>query len=223
MENQDSPRRFWIKEPFSSLSHFVGIGLSVAALIVLLVLAGNRPWHLVSFAIYGASLIVLYTASTLYHTLRVAPRHVDRLMRFDHIAIFLLIAGTYAPVCLISLRQSPWGWSLFGIEYGLAALGITASIFWKRAPDALRVALYIIMGWIAVAAMHPLRQALPPAAVHWLFAGGIVYSLGTIVFATDRPHLWPGKFSAHDLWHLFVLGGSVCHFMLMLQLAARTV
>jgi hemolysin III len=204
-----------LKEPFCGLSHLVGAVLSIIVLIVLLSLAQGRPWHRVSFAIYGASLIVLYTASTLYHSLPVGARHAERLRRFDHTAIFLLIAGTYAPVCLVPLR-GPWGWSLLAAEYGMAAIGIAAVLFWKNGPDWPRVALYLCMGWLAVIALAPLREALPPTALGWLLGGGVVYTAGTVILATDYPHLWPGKFSAHDLWHLFVLGGSACHFLLML-------
>lgn len=188
----------------------------MVALLVLLDLARGRPWHTVAFSIYGVSLILLYTASALYHWLPVGPPLVYRLMRFDHTAIFLLIAGTFAPVCLIALR-GPWGWGLLIVEYTLATIGI-ASLLWPRVPHAARFVLYLIMGWISLFAMGPLRAALSPAAFAWLIAGGLVYSTGATIFALDRPHLWPGKFSAHDLWHLFVLGGSACHFLLMLCL-----
>ena len=211
--------QWWIKEPFCGLSHFIGIGLSIGALVVLLILARGRPWHVVSFAIYGGSLVILYTASTLYHSLPVTERHVYWLMRFDHCAIFLLIAGSYTPVYLISLRGA-WGWSLLGIEYGMAALGVASSIFWKNSPEWLRVTLCICMGWLALIAIAPLRAALPPAALAWLIGGGIVYSIGTVIFAIDRPHLWPGKFTAHDLWHIFVLGGTICHFIVVLRFIA---
>ncbi len=207
----------WLKEPFSALSHLVGFGLSIAALIVLLTLARHRPWHMVAFALYGASLIGLYGASALYHALKVAPRHEDRLQRLDHIAIYCLIAGSYAPLCLLPLRGA-WGWSVLGIELGLAATGIGIVLLWRRAPDWVRVALYVLMGWTILAALGPVRHVLPPAAFAWLIGGGVVYSVGAVVFALDRPHLWPGRFSAHDLWHCFVLGGSACHFMVMLSL-----
>jgi hemolysin III len=213
-------KRFWIREPFCGFSHGLGALLSVAALVALLVLAHGKVWHTVSFAVFGVSLIVLYTASTLYHSLWVKPQQIIKLMRFDHVAIFLLIAGTYAPVCLVGLRGA-WGWSLFGVEYGLAIVGIVCSLVWKNFPDWARIGIYLIMGWLIAIAMTPLHHVFPPAAVAWLFAGGIAYCVGTVVFATDRPHLWPGKFSAHDLWHIFVLAGSACHFVLMACFIAR--
>jgi hemolysin III len=209
----------WIREPFCGVSHLVGIVLSVVGLVALLVLSRGRPWHVVSFAIYGASLVVLYTASTLYHSLPVAPHRVERLRQFDLVAIFLLIAGTYAPLCLVPLR-GPWGWSLLATEYGVAGIGIAAVLRYQGLPDGLRIVLYAGMGWLIVIAGEPLRRALPPGALAWLLGGGIAYSLGAVVVAMDRPHLWPGKFTAHDLWHLFVLGGSACHFVLMLCFVA---
>lgn len=209
----------WIKEPFCGLSHGTGVVLSVVALVALLVMAGGRPWHTVGFAIYGVSLITLYTMSTLYHTLPVSPRARVWLQRLDHSAIYLLIAGSYTPLCLVTLRGG-WGWSLLGVIWGLAIAGIACSLSWHRAPQWLRVVLYVVMGWLVLLALGPLRAALSPEGLMWLVAGGVVYSVGTVIFATDKPHLWPGKFSAHDLWHLFVLGGSACHFVVMARFVA---
>lgn len=208
-----------IKEPFCGLSHGVGIVLSVIALILLLGASRGRPWHVASFAIYGASLLALYTASTLYHSLHVSSRREESLMRLDHVAIYGLIAGSYTPICLLALRGA-WGWGLLLFIYALAAVGIAVTLKWKSAPDWIRVALYVLMGWASLIAFGPLREALSPAGMAWLVGGGLVYSVGTIIFALDRPHLWPGKFSAHDLWHLFVLGGSACHFVVMLRFVA---
>ena len=210
-------QRTWLREPFSGISHAFGAGLSVAGLVALLILAHGRPWQTVAFALYGASLVVLYTASAVYHSLWATPQGEARLQKFDHIAIYCLIAGSYIPLCLLPLRGA-WGWTVLGIELGLAALGIATVVLWPQAPEWVRVVLYLIMGWMIVVAFGPLRHALSPAAMTWMVSGGVVYSIGAVVFATNRPHLWPGKFSAHDLWHLFVLGGSACHFMVMLHL-----
>ena len=219
MSSESSAARWRLREPFCGISHGVGAALSLVGLVVLLVISRGRPWHVVSFAIYGVSLVLLYTASALYHSLRVAPRNADRLMRFDHSAIYLLIAGTYTPVCLITLRGT-LGWSIFGVEWGLALTGILTTLLWKSAPDWFRVVLYLIMGWLIAATLGPLRAALPAQAFWGIIAGGVTYSVGTVIFAIDRPHLWPGRFSAHDLWHLFVLGGSACHFVTMARFIA---
>jgi hemolysin III len=211
-------KRIWIREPFSGISHLVGAILSFVGMIALLTLAQGRLWHTLGFAIFGVSLILLYSASALYHSLPVSERHLTRLMHFDHSAIFLLIAGTYAPVCLVGMRDR-WGWSLLTAEYALAVIGIVSVILFKSRPEWLRVVLYLGMGWLALIALPLLWSLLSVPALAWLIAGGVVYTVGTVFYALDWPHLWPGKFSAHDLWHLFVLGGSACHFVLMLYLA----
>ena len=210
----------WIREPFNGLSHGIGAILSLIGLIVLLVLAQGRVWHTVGFAIYGVSLIVLYTGSCLYHSLKLAPKHITRLQRLDHSAIFLLIAGTYAPVCLVTLHGTTWGWSLLTAQYVLAAIGITSVILFKSKPEWLRVVIYLGMGWMALLAMVPLRAVFSSTAMAWLVGGGVIYTLGTVIYATNRPRLWPGRFGAHELWHVFVLGGSACHFVLMCYFVA---
>jgi hemolysin III len=208
-----------IKEPFCGISHALGAGLSVAGLVVLLVVSAGKPWKVTSFAIYGATLILLYTASALYHSISCAPHVVERLKRLDHVGIYLLIAGTYTPVCLVVLGGA-WGWGILGAEYAMAAIGIVATLCLPRVPSWLRVSLYLCMGWLIVIALAPLRALLPPAAMGWMTAGGLIYTFGTIIYATDRPNLWPGKFTAHDLWHVFVLAGSLCHYVMMLSFVA---
>jgi hemolysin III len=208
--------RLKLREPFSGLSHLGGALLAIAALVVLVCLAAGKPWHVSGFAIYGSALILLYTASALYHLLPVSDRHVERLRVFDHVCIYLLIAGTYTPICLVPLR-SAWGWSLFGVVWGLALFGSLLEIAPRLAPRWVGLALYLVMGWLALIAMGPLTRTLPAAALAWLLAGGIVYTVGAVVYAIERPRLWPGIFGAHDLWHLFVLSGSACHFVLMLR------
>lgn len=210
----------WVpRDPFSGASHLGGAGLSVGGLVVLMGAAEGKPWHLTSFAIYGASLILLYCASGLYHSLHVTPHRLEKLRAFDMVAIYFLIAGTYTPVCLISLRGSS-GWILLGTVWGIALGGAAARIAWRGMPDWLSLALYLVMGWLAVGVISPLVQALPPPAIAWLLAGGVCYSVGAAVYATERPRLWPGAFGAHDLWHVFVLAGSACHFVMILVFVA---
>jgi len=209
-------RRFRLREPFSGLSHLAGALLGVAALVVLVTMARGKPWHVSGFAIYGTTLVVLYMASALYHLLPVGAQHIARLRIFDHVGIYLLIAGTYTPICLVPLRGG-WGWSLMGVVWGLAVFGSVTAIAWRTAPRWLRLVLYLVMGWLSVFAMGPLTRVLPGAALEWLLAGGLIYTAGAVVFALERPRLWPGIFGAHDLWHVFVLGGSACHFVLMLR------
>jgi hemolysin III len=218
-EGDTAPRWRWIREPFNGLSHGFGAALSIAGLCVLLAAAWGKPWHVTGFVIYGASLILLYAASTLYHSLPVSPRRIGQLLVFDQVAIYLLIAGTYTPVCLVTLR-GPWGWSLFGVAWGLALVGIVLRVAWRSAPAWLPWVFYLVMGWISLVALGPLCRSLPPVALMWLFLGGAIYTVGAILLFSRRPRLWPGVFSFHELWHLFVLGGSTCHFILMLQFVA---
>ena len=208
-------KRWHVREPFCGWSHLCGVVLSVAGLLTLVFLSSGKPWHLTGFVIYGLSLITLYTASTLYHSLPVSPRRVEQLLVFDQVAIYLLIAGTYTPLCLVPLR-GPVGWTLLAVIWGIAVAGSIVRVTWRAAPQWLPVVLYLLMGWLSVAAYQPLVQSLPAPALGWLLAGGLVYTAGTVVFALERPRLWPGRFSSHELWHLFVLGGSACHFVLML-------
>ncbi|HEY3266243.1 MAG TPA: hemolysin III family protein [Armatimonadota bacterium] len=207
-------------QPFCGISHAVGALLSVAALIALLIAAKGRASYVAAFSVYGATLIILYSASALYHSLHAGERLRGWLQRMDYVSIFLLIAGTYTPLCVLTLR-GPRGWAMLAAEWTMALAGILLIFFWRNAPHWPRVFLYISMGWLAVLAWPQLRAALPTAALYWLIAGGLAYTGGTVIYATDRPHLWPGKFSAHDLWHIFVMTGSVCHFVLVLAFIAN--
>jgi len=175
----------------------------------------GKPWHIVSFAIYGATLIFLYTASTLYHLLRLSPTRQTQLFGLDRAAIYTLIAGTYTPICLLVLPVA-WGWSLLSIVWGLAVVGILVDgISRRRAPDWLQAVLYLVIGWAALAVLGPLVRSLPSAGLCWLGAGCLVYTGGAVICVTNRPRLRPGLFDAHDLWHALVLVGSACHFVLM--------
>lgn len=212
--------RVSLREPVSAGLHFAGAALSVVALVALMILARGRPGHTVGFAIYGASLIFLFLASAVSHSLFVTRPVQAWLSRLDYIAIFLLIAGTCAPLCLVTLRGTVWGGRLLAVEYGLAALGILHVLLWRQAPHWPRVVFYILMGWLVILALPTLRLRLPPDALAWLVGGGLVFTVGVIVLALDRPHLSPGRFSAHDLWHVFVLVGSACHFVFVVRFLA---
>ena len=208
-----------VKEPFPGLSHWFGMLLSIAGLVALLLAAEGRLMHVVGFAVYGATLILLYLASALAHSVHCSPRVEERFNRFDYAAIFLLIAGTYTPICLVTLR-GPVGWWLLAVVWGLAVVGVVGVVVGRGLKTWARVLLYVCMGWLALAALGRLLDTLPAAALAWLATGGVIYSVGAVVFVTDRPHLWPGRFAAHDLWHVMVLAGSACHFMVMLLFVA---
>lgn len=201
-------------ERFNSISHLAGASLATAGTVLLLVTAAHQgdPWKIVSFAIYGAALVALYVFSTLYHSLRGRAKEV--LRKFDHCGIYLLIAGSYTPFALVSLRGA-WGWSLLGVVWALALLGIAQEIWLAKGNRVLSLAIYLLMGWLAVVAVAPLWQALTPAGFGWLLAGGALYTVGIAFYATDHK-LRHG----HGIWHLFVLGGSACHFLTVLLYVA---
>lgn len=209
-----------LRHPVSGLSHLAGAALSVAGLVALLVVAGGRPWHTVAFAVYGVTLIFLYTASGLYHLLKLPRVHEERLFALDRAAIYLLIAGTYTPVCLLILPPA-WGWSLLGVVWSLALIGIVGdTLSRRRAPDWLQAVFYLATGWPVLIALKPLSDALPVAALVWLGAGSLVYSIGAIICVVNRPHIHPRFFNAHDLWHVLVMAGSACHFIVMFHFVA---
>lgn len=206
--------KFNVREPFSGISHLAGAVVAAAGLVDLIVAAAGRTVQLVAFVVYGFSLILMYLSSGIYHSVQASGKSLEMLRRMDHTAIYMLIAGTYVPICLICLA-GPWGQALLIAEVVMAVIGTVAALAFKGGPSWLRAALYVAMGWLAVVAICPLSANLPAAALHWLLAGGIVYTIGAVVYVTNRPRLWPGRFGAHDLWHLFVIGGSYCHFVLI--------
>lgn len=220
MTTEDRKRRLahWVKDPFSGLSHGLGAVLAVGALIWLIIRSQGKPWHLTSFAIYGGTLVLLYVASALYHTVRVSPRAENALFGLDRAAIYAFIAGTYTPICLLALPRE-WGWALFGIVWGLAFAGIVIDLISRqRTPDWLQAVLYLATGWVVLVALGPLVRSLPLQALLWLAAGSLLYTIGAVICVKNRPRLVPGVFGPHDLWHVMVLAASVCHYVVMLHL-----
>jgi hemolysin III len=203
------------KDPVSSYSHLAGVLLSIAALVVLVVASDGEPWRTVGFSIYGASLVLLYTASTVYHWLHLSPRGDDLLQRADHVAIFLLIAGSYTPICLVTLRGG-WGWSVLGVIWTLAIAGTVLKLCFAHLPRGLSTALYVGMGWVAVVAIGPLVDRVALDGVAWLAAGGLLYTLGAVIYAVEWPNLLEDVVGHHEIFHFCVLGGSIAHFGFML-------
>jgi hemolysin III len=194
----------------NAITHALGVALALAGLAVLVTLGSLRgsARQIVSYSIYGATLVLLYAASTAYHSVRL-PQAKRMLRTLDHIAIYLLIAGTYTPFALISLRGA-WGWSLLGIIWALAATGVVFKVFFIGRFPRTSAIVYLGMGWLALVAFRQLFMHLPPAGLILLFAGGLCYSLGVVFFALDHRRFH------HAIWHLFVLAGSICHFFAVL-------
>jgi hemolysin III len=214
---EDQERKKRLREPVNGLTHLVGGLLAFVGLIVLLTTAAGagRSDQVVAFGIFGFSLIALYTASALYHLLPLSPRGIAGLRRLDHMMIFVLIAGTYTPFCLLAL-DGGWRVGLLGLIWGLALCGILLKLFWMEAPRWLSVALYLGMGWVALIAAPALFRAVPPGGMAWVLAGALVYSAGALIYGLRRPNPVPGVLGFHELWHLFVMAGSACHFWAVL-------
>ncbi len=198
-------------EKFNAVSHLLGAILALAGTVVLVVLAalGGDPWKVVGVSIYGASLVLMYGSSTLYHSVR-GGRAKDFLRKMDHQSIYLLIAGSYTPFCLVTLR-GPWGWSLLGVVWGLAVAGSLQDLRPRNDARILSVVIYLLMGWAAVVALVPMVNALGRAGFAWVASGGLFYTVGIVFYALDArlKH-------AHGIWHLFVLAGSAAHFIAIL-------
>jgi len=212
-----------IKDPISALTHFIGAVLSLVAVTSLVMKAyymGN-PLYMLAFGIFGISLVGLYSASTIYHIVA-RPQKISKLLkRIDHMMIFILIAGTYTPICLIPLEAASGGKigiTVLTIVWCVAIVGIILKIVWLNAPRWLYTAQYILMGWIAIFAIVPLFNTMNTEGFMWLFIGGITYTIGGVIYATKWPKLNFKWFGFHEVFHVFVLVGSVCHYFMILSL-----
>jgi hemolysin III len=201
-------------EKFNSLSHSAGALLAAIGGILLIVMAAHSgdPWKIVSFSVYSATLLALYLTSTVYHSVQGAAK--DVLRKLDHCAIYLLIAGSYTPFTLVTLRGS-WGWCLFGAVWGLALVGIVQELAIAKGQRVLSLVIYLMMGWLALIGIKPLIAALSWDGFLWLAAGGLFYTVGIVFYATDHKVR-----HGHGVWHLFVLAGSICHYLAVLYYVA---
>lgn len=197
-------------EVLNTVTHLIGAALALAGLVALVVSSSLKGdvWRIVSFSVYGATLFLLYLSSSLYHGATGRAKKILRI--FDHQSIYLLIAGTYTPFTLVTLR-GPWGWSLFGVVWGLAVFGVVLDAIHNRGRRIPQLVIYILMGWLILIALGPLLRALPPWGFAWLASGGLLYTSGVAFYLMDRrfPYF-------HGVWHLFVLGGSLCHYFAVL-------
>ena len=207
-----------IKDPISALTHFFGFLAGIPILITLVLIASHQfgVIPMLSMAVFGVSLLLLYGASTIYHTLTLSPQSTAALRRIDHMMIFILIAGTYTPICLITLNGA-WGYTLLALVWFFAVAGICLKAFWLGAPRWLSTLIYVVMGWLVVIAFVPLKQALHDGGIWMLVAGGVTYTLGAVIYAVKWPKFHFRYFGFHELFHLFVLGGSAFHITFMYQ------
>lgn len=212
-----------IKDPGSALTHFIAMILAIIAAIPLIAKAAyaSGRFAAIAVAVFIVSMILLYAASTIYHTLDISE-HVNRILKkIDHMMIFVLIAGTYTPVCLIVLGN-PVGYRLLALVWAIAVAGIVISALWINCPKWFSSMIYIAMGWVCLTAIKTIVASLTPGAFYWLLAGGIIYTIGGIIYALKLP-LFNARFKhfgSHEIFHLFVMGGSFCHYIVMFQYVA---
>ena len=215
--------KFHIKDPGSALTHFIAMILAMTAAIPLIAKAAFTSGRLTAAAvsIFIVSMILLYAASTIYHTLDISE-HVNKMLKkIDHMMIFVLIAGTYTPVCLIVLGN-PVGYRLLALVWSIAIVGIIINAIWINCPKWFSSMIYIAMGWVCLTAIKTIVASLTPAAFYWLLAGGIIYTIGGVIYALKLP-LFNARFKhfgSHEIFHLFVMGGSFCHYIVMFRYMA---
>ena len=206
---------------YSALTHGAGILLALVALAMLLhvcAVIGSSAIRVTSVSVYAVSMLLLYTASTLYHSLNVPVRGRLLLRKLDHLMIYVLIAGTYTPVCTIALGGSISGRVMLAVIWSMAVLGASFTLFWIRMPRALTSAIYLVMGWVAIFAIYPLHQVMTAAEFGLLLGGGILYSIGGLLYALKWPGRNNARFGCHEIFHVFIVLGSICHFLMVYQL-----
>jgi len=204
-----------IREPVNGLTHFFTAIAGVGGLVALLILGWGNPGKEISLAVYGVSLIFLFAASATYHMVKAQPGVIEVLRKFDHSAIFLLIAGTYTPICF-NMFSGFWKWGLLAIVWALALTGIGFKVFIIKSPRWLTAGIYVVMGWLCILGLQEMLAVLPAAALAWLAIGGVIYTLGAVIYITKIFDFVPGKFGFHEIWHIFVILGALAHFILIL-------
>ncbi len=205
------------REPVSGLTHLGGAIGALIALVVLLTTGRSDTAKELSLFVYGFSLIALFSASAIYHLVKANPAVVQNLRKFDHSAIFVLIAGTYTPFCILAFKGF-FHWGMLAIVWAIALVGIIVKIFYVRAPRWLNALIYVLMGWLGISAAGQITSVLPADVLVWLLTGGVIYTLGAIVYTTKIFNFVPGKFGFHEVWHIFVLLGATAHFISILLL-----
>lgn len=211
-----------LREPVNALTHLLGAVLSIIGLVILVVAAieHGSARDIAAVSVFGGSLVAMYGVSAFYHASRFSERGLGHLQRIDHVMIYVLIAGTYTPVCLVVLKGR-LGMGLLIAVWALAAIGTFQKVLWMHAPSWLSTVLYIGMGWIALLLVRPLLAASSPGFFLWLLAGGVAYTVGAVVYATEWPRALGRIFGFHEIWHLFVMAGSFAHYWAILAYVAK--
>lgn len=207
------------RDPVSGLIHFVSAVLALAGLVILLILTRGEVLKQLSMAVYGVSLVTLFSASASYHLAKPADSVLLKLRKFDHSAIYVLIAGTYTPIC-INFFTGWLRWGFLALIWGIALAGVIVKLFVINAPRWVTAGVYLVMGWMAVLVVKPMLQSMPAAALWWMLAGGLTYSIGAVIYITKKLDFWPGVFGFHEVWHVFVSLAALCHFIMIFRYVA---
>ncbi len=206
-----------LREPVNSLTHYTGAIFAAVGSLALLIFGREGFLQNIALGLYGLTLIQMFTASAVYHSARVTPRVLGILRKIDHSAIYLLIAGTYTPFCVLAFSGF-WRWGFLAIIWALALSGVMVKVFIIHAPRWINAGVYVVMGWLCLFAVNEMLKVLAPDTIGWLLAGGIIYTLGAVVYATKRMNFKPGVFGFHEVWHIFVLLGAGAHFLAVASL-----
>jgi hemolysin III len=198
----------------NGLTHLITAGVALVGLICLLVIGWGSAGKVISLAVYGLSLTLLFLASGIYHSVKAKPQAIQRLRKLDHAAIYLLIAGTYTPVCF-NMLDGFWKWGMLSTVWSLAIIGIGVKVFIIHAPRWVTAGIYLLMGWLCLFGIQEILAALPLGAVIWLGAGGIIFTLGALVYITKWLDFYPGVFGFHEIWHIFVILGALAHYIMI--------
>ncbi len=210
-----------LRNPVSGLTHLGAAVAALAGLIFLLVVGGGPELKRASLAVYGAALVAMFAASSAYHLVVARPQVIQWLRKLDHAAIYVLIAGTYTPVCL-GFFEGFWRWGLLAIVWGIALAGVTLKMLFIKVPRWLSAGIYLLMGWLSIVAIGEMVVTMPAGALVWLFVGGAFFTLGAVIYILKKPDFLPGVFGFHEIWHIFVILGCLSHYILIAAYVARS-
>lgn len=207
------------REPVSGFTHLVAAGAAFIGLVALLVVGWGDAIRVVSLLIYGLSLVLMFASSATYHLVNLGPGVVAWFRKLDHSAIYLLIAGTYTPVCL-HFFSGFWNWGMVVVIWALALVGVIVKLFVIRAPRWATAGVYLVMGWLSILGLGEIRRAMPPAAIAWLVLGGLLFTVGAVIYILKKPDPWPGVFGFHEIWHIFIICACLTHYILIMGFVA---
>ncbi len=209
----------WFRDPVSGLIHLVSAALALIGLVFLMIAGRGNALRELSLVVYGLSLITLFTASTVYHLVRMPDASTSRLRKFDHSAIYVLIAGTYTPICL-NYFTGFLRWGFLALIWGFALVGVVAKLFVIKAPRWVTAGIYLVMGWMALLVIKPMLEVIPTGGLLWMLTGGLLYTIGAVIYITKKLDLAPGVFGFHEVWHVFVTLAALCHFIMIYKYIA---